>query len=696
MLKLLIAFFVLALILSPAFAPKSAGQSGDAPQDVVWVNRVNCTATGGSLEKTAGRDDTADAAARSRQSITAGDAYLEFTAAQANKLVFCGLTDAAIGTDFAEIDFSLKLTDYGVAEVRENNVYKAEDRFAAGDVFRIADESGVVKYYHNGSLLYVSQRRPTYPLIADTVFVAMNARVNNAQIGALAINAAAEWKMYQRDAAHSGYAVGSRIDSTNVANLNPSWSHPTGGIVTGTPVVSGGMVYIGSWDGKMYALRESDGSLVWSLATEQVSDNCGATYGIDSTAAIVDGKLYFGAANCSLYAVNAATGSLIWRAQLADATRGWHLWSSPLVFENKIYVGLASHCDHPCVRGSVLCINATDGSVLWQTYTAPSGSTGAGVWSSFAVDPQRRLVYAASGNFCEGTDTYGDSILAFNADSGTIAWQFQNQARNRDVENLDFGASPVLFDISGLPALAVGSKDGYVYAVKRDTGELLWETQVTDGAGTSGIISSAAAANGKIFLGAQVRGNGGKVVALDQRFGGIVWQQAQSSGIVGAAAVANGLVFIGGGDGTLRAYDTETGAQVWSVQRGAIWGGVSITADRVFVGSNDRSVHSFQLNAALPQPRASITVTSPANGDIWTKGQRVNVTWFVTGGITRVDISISRDGGSTWTLLGQGVDASLGTFNVKAKKPKSTNVILRVADASNSGTAGLSGTFAIR
>jgi len=147
------------------------------------------------------------------------------------------------------------------------------------------------------------------------------------------------------------------------------------------------------------------------------------------------------------------------------------------------------------VRGSVLCINAADGSVLWQTYTAPSGSTGAGVWSSFAVDPQRRLVYVASGNFCEGTDTYGDSILAFNADSGAVAWQFKNEARSRDVQNLDFGASPVLFDVSGLPALAVGSKDGYVYAVRRDTGELLWETQVTDGSGTGGIISSAAAAD---------------------------------------------------------------------------------------------------------------------------------------------------------------------------------------------------------
>src|SRR5947208_2108356 len=114
---------------------------------------------------------------------------------------------SCIGTDFAEIDFAFKITDYNVAEVRENNVYKWEVRYNTGDIFRIADENGVVKYYHNGSLLYVSQKRPTYPLIADTVFVAMNGRINNAVIGALSINAAAEWPMYQRDPAHTGYAV---------------------------------------------------------------------------------------------------------------------------------------------------------------------------------------------------------------------------------------------------------------------------------------------------------------------------------------------------------------------------------------------------------------------------------------------------------------------------------------------------------
>jgi hypothetical protein len=59
-----------------------------------------------------------------------------------------------------------------------------------------------------------------------------------------------------------------------------------------------------------------------------------------------------------------------------------------------------SHCDTPCVRGTVICVNASNGQVIWTSHTAPQDSIGAGVWSSFAVDPSRRLVYVTSGNFC--------------------------------------------------------------------------------------------------------------------------------------------------------------------------------------------------------------------------------------------------------------------------------------------------------
>ena len=147
------------------------------------------------------------------------------------------------------------------------------------------------------------------------------------------------------------------------------------------------------------------------------------------------------------------------------------------------------------------------------------------MWSSCAVDPNRRTIYVGTGNYCSGDDTYSSTVLALNADSGNLVWSFKRVPPG-DKNNFDFGASPVLFDIVGIPALVIGSKNGHCYAVHRQTGELLWDTVITDGNTIGGTISSPAAANGMVFMGAIVQTRTGKVVGLDARTGAIVWEAA--------------------------------------------------------------------------------------------------------------------------------------------------------------------------
>jgi polyvinyl alcohol dehydrogenase (cytochrome) len=558
----------------------------------------------------------------------------------------------------------------------------------------------VVKYYKNGGLFYSSIRTPTYPLFADAVFLTVGGRIDNAVIGALSVSTSAEWTTYQHDSGHSGFSTTSQINTSNVATLTPAWSFGTGGWVSGTPIVGDGIVYIGSWDGKMYALRESDGTVVWSYdAGTLPMAPCRTTYGIDSTAALAGSKLFFGTGLAQLFALNAANGQLIWRSQLADPNLAFHIWGSPLVFDGKIYIGLASHCVLPCVIGRMVCVDANDGRVLWSFATAPEGSTGGAVWSSAAVDTGRRIVYVGTGNFCTGSDSHSSAIIALNADTGALVWEFKKL--RADLNNLDFGASPVLFEIGNTPVVAVPSKDGHCYALNRATGELIWDTVVTDGNSIGGSISSPAAAYGKIYFGATVLTTTGKVVALDQRDGRIVWETPQSQPILGAAAVAGGVVFIGGADGRLHAYDASTGVEIWNAQRNAMFGGVSISGTSVFVGSADRNVYAFTLPATgppppPPPPPAGITVSSPSPGEEWDKGNRYNITWTVNGSVSKVDVSISRDGGSTWDSLADDLDANAGTLQVKAKKPRSETVVVKVADSSNGSVFGESGMFYIR
>jgi outer membrane protein assembly factor BamB len=691
--------FTAILILSLALASTSIGQvGGGTPQNVNWTNVTNCTVLGNSLQKTAGRSDSADAGARSQQTVTSGDAYLEFIAGDSNKALFCGLTHNALGTDFLDIDFSIKLTDYGVAEIRENNVYARDTTYSTGDIFRVAVQANEVRYYKNGGLLYSSSKTPVYPLFADVSLLTLGGKIDNAVLGALAVSSAADWKMYQHDATHSGYSTTSLLNTSNVGSLAQAWSFTTGGWVTGTPVVADGVVYIGSWDGKMYALRELDGSLIWSFNAGTLTvDACiPNTYGIDSTAALAGGKLYFGTGQAQLIAVNAADGQLIWRSQLADPLQAFHIFGSPTVFDGKIYIGLASHCVNPCITGRLVCVDANDGRVLWNYATAPDGSLGGAIWSSVAVDAGRRMVYVGTGNFCSGTDTHSSSVIALNADTGSLVWEFK-KLRN-DLNNLDFGASPVFFEIDSTPVLAIPSKDGHCYALNRATGELIWDTMVTDGNSIGGSICSPAAAYGKIFFGATVQLSTGKVVALNQRDGRIVWESPQSRPLLGAAAVAGGVMFIGGYDSRLHAYDASTGSEIWSAQRSSMLGGVSISSSSVFVGSIDRNVYAFALPTSAPPPSAvgTLTITSPGAGEDWTVGQRYRVTWTTNGPVSRVDVSISRDGGTTWQTVAEGIDASSGAVTTKAKKPRSETVLVRVTERSNSSVFGQSGMFHIR
>ena len=152
------------------------------PLNVIWTNIVNSTATGNSLQKTGGYDGSCDGGAWSQQSIASGNSYLEFTATETNKLRFAALTATRSTSDYTLLDFSIKLSNGASAEVRENYAYKADTPYVSGDVFRISVESGVVKYYKNGTVFYTSSKTPSFPLYADAVMTSLNATITNAKM----------------------------------------------------------------------------------------------------------------------------------------------------------------------------------------------------------------------------------------------------------------------------------------------------------------------------------------------------------------------------------------------------------------------------------------------------------------------------------------------------------------------------------
>lgn len=68
------------------------------------------------------------------------------------------------------------------------------------------------------------------------------------------------------------------------------------GLRQDSPAVTGGTVYIGSGDGKVYALNAATGHLRWAYTTE---------VSIDSGLAVADGTVYAGSNGGTVYALNA-------------------------------------------------------------------------------------------------------------------------------------------------------------------------------------------------------------------------------------------------------------------------------------------------------------------------------------------------------------------------------------------------------
>ena len=99
------------------------------------------------------------------------------------------------------------------------------------------------------------------------------------------------------------------------------WSHATG-IMDSGPAIANGVVYVGSLDHKVYALKASTGAQLWSHATGAYDE---------SSPAVANGVVYVGSLDHKVYALKASTGAALWSYTTGDKIirrRRWRTGSS--------------------------------------------------------------------------------------------------------------------------------------------------------------------------------------------------------------------------------------------------------------------------------------------------------------------------------------------------------------------------------
>ena len=153
--------------------------------------------------------------------------------------------------------------------------------------------------------------------------------------------------------AYSGTEAGSlvAVDAVGATNCTPAppeapdffprrsctavWSTSTGGPISATPAVSGGVVSVGSDDGKLYAIDAAGCGAatcapLWTGAT-------GAA--VKSSAAVANGVVYVGSDDGRLHAFASAGCGAATCAPLWSYSTGAAIRSSPAVANGMVYVG---------------------------------------------------------------------------------------------------------------------------------------------------------------------------------------------------------------------------------------------------------------------------------------------------------------------------------------------------------------------
>jgi polyvinyl alcohol dehydrogenase (cytochrome) len=418
------------------------------------------------------------------------------------------------------------------------------------------------------------------------------------------------WPFYGKDLSGSRDGGENGPSWNEVVNMGPAWSFKSeDGDFTGTPVVTGGTLVVGSFGGTVFGLDAQTGAKKWErdLLTDTQEEHAQ----INASAAISAGRVYVPVAKVGgpqLVALSLSNGAELWRATL-DTQRDSDVYGSPVAWNGNVYIGVSSlfgEVNEPGVttRGSVVALTAATGARVWKTFTVPAGHDGGAVWSTPAVDAATGRLYVGTGNayHAPAADTT-DSIVAFDARNGTIVGHLQ--ATTEDVWNatsnklagpdFDFGASPNLFiGADGRKLVGEGQKSGLYWAADRSTLEPVWKTRVGPGSQAGGIIGSTAY-DGKRIYGPVTPA--GLIWSLNPK-GGVSWLSADADPLhFGSVSVANGVVYSIDMLGFLNAREAGTGLPLAKLPLGApSWGGVAIAGGSVFAVTGTQGANGYVVS----------------------------------------------------------------------------------------------------
>jgi quinoprotein glucose dehydrogenase len=328
------------------------------------------------------------------------------------------------------------------------------------------------------------------------------------------------WGTYLGDKASSHYSTLRQITPKNVATLEVAWTYRAGGTdannrsqIQCNPLIIDGVLYGTSPDLQAFALDAASGRELWRFDPASVKGftkggvNRGLVYWSDGA----ERRIFYGNDHF-LHCLEAQTGRRVasfgkggtidLKADLGRDVSGLALQSTTpgVIYGDLLILGMRlGEGPAPAAPGHIRAYNVRTGQLVWRFNTIPQPGEpgyetwppkaytyigGVNVWTGFALDERRGLVFCPTGSAAFdfwggnrlGQGLYANCLIALDAKTGRRVWH--QQLVHHDLWDRDLPAPPNLLTLTRngkkVDAVAQVTKSGHVFVFNRETGEPLF------------------------------------------------------------------------------------------------------------------------------------------------------------------------------------------------------------------------------
>ena len=393
----------------------------------------------------------------------------------------------------------------------------------------------------------------------------------------------AEWPMWggtpDRNMVSSQKGIATSWDVEKKSHIK--WVATLGSQAYGNPVVSGGVILVGTNNeggrdpkikgdkGVLMAFRESDGGFLYQIVSDKLASgraNDWPYQGVASSPLMEGGVAYYVNNRAEVVCFEVKDGKIVWKFDMMK-----EVGSQPHNLANS----------SPVVWGDLIFVSTSNGQDESQV-NVPSPKA--------------------------------PSIIALNKKTGKLAWG-DNSVGGKILDGQ--WSSPAVGQIGEVVQVVSAQGDGWVRGYEAATGRKLWEFNTNPPESVwpktrNELISTPIIHNNRVYIANgqdPEHGEGvGHLYAIDATKrgdlteAGRLWHFDKIRRSISTGALYNGILFYADFSGFVHAIDAGTGKEIWVHDMlAAIWGSPMVIDGKIYIGDEDGDVTILEASRTKKQ-----------------------------------------------------------------------------------------------